>query len=90
MLKIFSVKYIKIREIQGCAANPIKDNLFKYDLAGIAEEVSNGEIKVKYDNDIIFYMESWGQLSCKDILNHTIKIFNETFDELNEKVKGLK
>ena len=77
-------------EIKNGKLEVIKDNLFKYDLAGIVEDVSNGEIKVKYDDDIIFYMESWGQLSCKDILNHTIKIFNETFDELNEKVKELK
>ena len=79
-----------IFEIKNGKLEVVKDNLFKYDLAGIAEEVSKGEIKVTYDNDIIFYIESWGQLSCKEILNQAIEIFNETFDELNEEVKKLK
>ena len=79
-----------IFEIKNGKLEVIKDNLFKYDLAGIAEKVSNGEIKVKYDNDIIFYLETWGQLSCKEILNQALKIFDETFDEFNEVVKKLK
>src|SRR3989338_3726068 len=79
-----------IFEIKNGKLEVIKDNLFKYDLAGILEDVSNNEIKVKYDNDIIFYIESWGQLSCKEILNAALDIFNETFDEFNEKVKALK
>tara|TARA_Y100000310_G_scaffold341787_1_gene442123 strand:- start:22188 stop:22982 length:795 start_codon:yes stop_codon:yes gene_type:complete len=77
-------------EIKNGKLEVIKDNLFKYDLAGVVEEVSNGEVKVKYDNDIIFYIESWGQLSCKEILNQTLKIFDETFDEFDEEVKKLK
>jgi len=76
-----------IFEIKNGKLEVIKDNLFKYDLANVAEEVSNGEIKVKYDNDIIFYIESWGQLSCKEILTQSINILNETFDEFNEEIK---
>ena len=79
-----------IFEIKNGKLEVIEDNLFKYDLAGIVEEVSNGEVKVKYDKDIIFYMESWGQLSCKDILNHALKIFDETFDEFNDMIKEAK
>ncbi|MBI2650940.1 DNA-directed RNA polymerase subunit D [Candidatus Woesearchaeota archaeon] len=79
-----------IFEIKNGKLEVIKDNLFKYDLAGVVEEVSKGEVKIKYDNDIIFYIESWGQLSCKEILNKSIDIFNETFDEFNEEIKELK
>jgi len=50
-----------IFEIKNGKLSVIKDNLFKYDLAGVVEEVSKGEVKVTYDDDIIFYMESWGQ-----------------------------
>ena len=67
-----------------------KDNLFKYDLAGVAEEVSKGEVKVTHDNDFIFYIESWGQLSCREILNQALDIFNETFDEFAEEIKKAK
>ena len=79
-----------IFEIKNGKLEVIKDNLFKYDLAGILEDISGGEIKVKYDNDIIFYIESWGQLTCKEILNSALDIFNEKFDEFNEEVKKLK
>jgi DNA-directed RNA polymerase subunit D len=79
-----------IFEIKNGKLSVIKDNLFKYDLAGVVEEVSKGEVKVTYDDDIIFYMESWGQLSCKDILNEALRIFDETFDEFNETLKKAK
>jgi len=79
-----------IFEIKNGKLEVIKDNLFKYDFAGVIEEVSKGEIKVKRDNDFIFYIESWGQLSCKEILIQAMDIFNETYDELNEEIKKLK
>ena len=79
-----------IFEIKNGKLEVIKDNLFKYDLAGVVEEVSKGEVKVKYGNDIVFYIESWGQLKCKEILNETLNIFNETFDEFNEEIKKTK
>ena len=79
-----------IFEIKNGKLEVIKDNLFKYDLAGVVEEISNGEVKVKYGDDIIFYVESWGQLKCKEILNEALDIFNETYDEFNEEVKKLK
>ena len=77
-------------EIKNEKLEVIKDNLFKYDLAGVVEEVSEGEVKVKHDNDFIFYIESWRQLSCKEILNQAISIFNETFDEFAKKIKKAK
>src|SRR3989344_2515919 len=45
-------------EIKNGKLEVIKDNLFKYDLAGVVEEVSKGEVKVTHDNDFIFYIES--------------------------------
>jgi len=77
-------------EIKSGKLEVIKDNLFKYDFAGVVEDVSNGEVKIKHDNDFIFYIESWGQLKCKEILNQAIDIFNETFDEFNDKIKKAK
>lgn len=79
-----------IFEIKNGKLEVVRDNLFKYDIGGFLEEISNGEIKVKYDNDIIFYIESWGQLTCKEILNSALDILNEKFDEFNEEIKKLK
>jgi len=77
-------------EIKNSKLEVIKDNLFKYDLAGVAEEVSQGEVKVTHDGDFIFYIESWGQLNCKEILNQALDIFNSTFDEFAEQLKKVK
>jgi len=76
-----------IFEIKNGKLEVIKENLFKYDLAGVAEEVSNGEIKVTYVDDYIFNIESWGQLSCKEIVTKAVEIFNEQLDEFAEKIK---
>ena len=76
-----------IFEIKNGKLEVIKENLFKYDLAGVAEEVSNGEIKVTYVDDYIFTIESWGQLSCKEIVIKAVEIFNEQLDEFAEKIK---
>ena len=76
-----------IFEIKNGKLEVIKENLFKYDLAGVAEEVSNGEIKVTYVDDYIFTIKSWGQLSCKEIVIKAVEIFNEQLDEFAEKIK---
>lgn len=88
--EIVEAAHGNVFEIKNGKLEVIKDNLFKYDLAGVAEDSSKGEVKVKHDNDFIFYIESWGQLSCKEILNKAIDIFNETFDEFSEKIKKAK
>jgi len=88
--EIVEATHGNIFEIKNGKLEVIKDNLFKYDLAGVVEDASKGEVKVKHDNDFIFYIESWGQLNCKEILNQAIDIFNKTFDEFNEKIKKVK
>jgi DNA-directed RNA polymerase subunit D len=66
-----------------------KDNLFKVDLAGAAEELSNGAIKETHDNDIIFTIESWGQLSCKEMILKGLDEFDAMLDEFSEKLKAV-
>jgi len=79
-----------IFEIKNGKLEVIKENLFKYDLAGIAEEVSNNEVKVTYVDDYIFNVESWGQLSCKEIVTKAIDVFNEQLDEFSDSIKKAK
>jgi DNA-directed RNA polymerase subunit D len=88
--EIVEATHGNVFEIKNGKLEVIKDNLFKYDLAGVVEEVSKGEVKVNYGDDIVFYIESWGQLKCKEILNQALDIFNETFDEFDEVVKKTK
>lgn len=74
-------------EIKNGKLEVIKDNLFRHDLAGVVEEVSNGSVKIEHDNDFIFNIESWGQLDCKEIVSQSIDILNSTLDEFAEKIK---
>jgi DNA-directed RNA polymerase subunit D len=88
--EIVEATHGNIFEIKNRKLEVIKDNLFKHDMAGVLEDVSEGEVKVTHDNDFIFFIESWGQLTCKEILNQAIDIFNKTFDQFAEEVKKAK
>jgi DNA-directed RNA polymerase subunit D len=75
-------------EMKGGKLEVNKDNLFKVDLAGAAEEVSNGAIKETHDNDIIFTIESFGQLSAKETILRAIDEFDSMLDEFGDKLKS--
>jgi DNA-directed RNA polymerase subunit D len=63
----------------------------KYPLPLTIMEENPSVFKVSYsDKDFVFYLESWGQLSCKEILLTAIEIVNEKLDLFDEQVKTLK
>ena len=41
-------------------------------------------------NDFIVTIESWGQLSLKDLMSRTIEVFDAELDELESEIKDLK
>jgi DNA-directed RNA polymerase subunit D len=54
---------------------------------GVCDDI----IRVEYDkNSFIFYIESWGQLNCKEIVAEALNVFDEQLDEFIENVKRLK
>lgn len=60
-----------------------ENKLVECDLCEACQDVCpKGSIKVSPTNDFIFYIESWGQLSCKDMVLEAINIFNKRLDEL--------
>lgn len=66
-----------------------KDNLLKCHLCGECTDIENSVIKLnEKEDELIFYVESWGQLSCKDIviesLNATKKQAEEFINELKK------
>ena len=75
-------------EIKGGKIEVAKDNLFGVDLAGAAEEISNGAIKEGHDTDILITIESWGQLSCKEMLLRAMDELDAMLDEFGEKIKS--
>ena len=42
------------------------------------------------ENEFEFYLESWGQLSIKQVFSEAVKIFNGKLDEFEKLVKKLK
>ena len=52
-------------------------------------EINNVEVK-NSEEKFIFYIESWGQLSCKEILLKALEVFDEKLDEFESKLKKAK
>ena len=79
----------KIFEVKNGQVEVNKKLLNDCDLCGACfENCPKGIIKINEDeNEFIFYVESWGQLSCKEILKEAADCFDGMVDELSEKIK---
>lgn len=67
-----------------------KDNLLKCHLCNACVDTCEpkGAITVENNNkDFIFYVESWGQLSCKEIIDEALKIIKDTSNEFIKEIK---
>ena len=61
--------------------------LLKHDLAGAAEDASDGEVSLEPSNDYVFYVESFGQLSCRQIMEEAADTLKERLEELQKLLK---
>jgi DNA-directed RNA polymerase subunit D len=78
----------KVFELKAKKLSVKKGKEFDCDLCDTCAEVSEGTIKLNQkDTDFVFYLESWGQLSPKEILNQAVEIFQEQMDEIAKKLK---
>ncbi len=58
---------------------------------GLEEMCERNGLDVEYsDEEFIFTVESWGQLSIKDMLVESMKIFDEKLEEFGKLIKKLK
>ncbi|MDP7115847.1 MAG: DNA-directed RNA polymerase subunit D [Candidatus Woesearchaeota archaeon] len=67
-----------------------KDNLFECNTLDQAREIAKPEGAIKLtesDTEFIFKIESWGQLSCKEILIKAVDSFDEQVDLFIEEIK---
>jgi len=67
-----------------------KDNLLKCHLCNACVDICEpkGAITVdKNEKEFIFYVESWGQLEPKEIINEALKIIKDTSDEFIKEIK---
>ncbi len=74
--KVFVVKNSKL--------SVDKERLFECHLCGACQDISGGAVKLnEKDDEFIFYVESFGQLTCTEIINTAI-------DQLQEEVELFK
>ena len=60
-------------------------------LIDACKNINKSIIEVKEDpNSFTFYLESWGQLSVKEIMKEAIKKFSDKLDEFEKQIKKLK
>jgi DNA-directed RNA polymerase subunit D len=65
-----------------------KDNLFDCHLCGECAEVSKGAVKLnETDSEFIFFIEPFGQLSIKEIVEQAVSVMDEKLDEFIEVIK---
>ncbi len=61
--------------------------LLKYDLAGAVEEASNGEASIEETGDFVFFIESFGQLSCREIMEIAAESLESQLQEFEKLLK---
>lgn len=66
-----------------------KDNLMKCHICNACVDICkpNDCIKITNGPDIIFYIESWGQLNCKEIAVTAMDMFKQDLDEFESLIK---
>lgn len=64
--------------------------LDRCDLCGACEEAAKNEIKLERRGEILFYLESWGQLSCKEIIDKASDILKKQLEEFQENLEEKK
>jgi len=65
-------------------------NLEECDLCMACSEVSSGIEVNGSDKDFIVFVESWGQLNCKEMLVKAVEMFDQKIEEFGKAVKSLK
>lgn len=65
------------------------DNALKCTLCNACTEKTKAISVEPEENTFIFYIESWGQLNCKEIVKEGINVFNKSLEELSEKIKEI-
>lgn len=87
---IIEVDHNNIFEIKDRKLVVNKDRVLECDLSLNFSEIDKNVKVTASDTDFLFYVESFGQLSCKEIVNKAIDIFDEQLDEFVEELKKAK
>jgi DNA-directed RNA polymerase subunit D len=64
-----------------------KDNLMKCHLCNQCVEIADGAVEIEGNQDIIFNVESWGQLDCREMVLSALDEFSNDLDEFEKLLK---
>ena len=79
---------VGVFEIKGGKLAVKKDKLYDCNLCNACVDISNGAVKVEPDEkNFVFYVESFGQLSVKEILKQAVDELNEKCDQFIDALK---
>ena len=87
---IIEVDHNNIFEIKDRKLVVNKDKVLDCDLSLDFSEIDKNVKVTASDTDFVFYVESFGQLNCKEIVTKAINIFDEMFEEFVEELKKAK
>lgn len=87
---IIEVDHNNIFEIRDRKLAINKDKVLDCDLSLNFSEIDKNVKVTASDTDFVFYIESFGQLSCKEMVNKAIDIFDEMLNEFVEELKKAK
>lgn len=51
------------------------------------EDVNTPGITITPTEELVFVVESWGMMSCSDIINESVKVLNKNLEELKKELK---
>lgn len=81
----------KTLELKNNKAVVVKDHLLDCHLCEACKDACPKKaVDVKSSNDFIFYIESWGQLDAKKIVQEALKLFKSQLDGFSEDIKKIK
>ncbi|HLC61409.1 MAG TPA: DNA-directed RNA polymerase subunit D [Candidatus Nanoarchaeia archaeon] len=87
---IIEVDHNNIFEIKDRKLTVNKDRVLECDLSLDFSEIDKNVKVTASETDFVFYIESFGQLSCKEIVNKAVDILDEQLDEFVEELKKAK
>ncbi|MDP7506613.1 MAG: DNA-directed RNA polymerase subunit D [Candidatus Woesearchaeota archaeon] len=81
---------VDVFKVEGDKLKINDNNLLKCHLCGACQDISDGVKLNEDESEIILYVESWGQLTVKDMVKEALDIFKDDLDEFAEAVKAAK
>ncbi len=87
--KLLAERFPDIFELKDGKIKVNEKNLMASHLTDSAEEITGGAVKIEEKEDAyLFVIESWGQLSCQEIIEEALSQLTEKFEKLKEELKA--